>query len=75
MVMPNMTGEALAREMLAIRADLPIVICTGFSEKIGSEEAMAMGIKGFLMKPVGKGEMARTVRKVLDEVKPVHASA
>ncbi len=75
MAMPNMTGEVLAREMLAIRADLPIIICTGFSEKIGSEEAMAMGIKGFLMKPVGKGDMARTVRKVLDEVKSVHASA
>jgi len=69
MAMPNMTGDQLARELTAIRPDVPIIICTGFSERINKEKAEIIGIKGFLMKPVVKSEMARIVRKVLDEVK------
>lgn len=69
MAMPNMTGDQLARELLAVRPDIPIVICTGFSEKIDGERAHEIGVKGFLMKPVVKSEMAKMVRKVLDEAK------
>ena len=69
MTMPQMTGDRLAREMIAIRADVPIIICTGFSERIDRESAQAMGIKGFLMKPVVRSEMARMVRKVLDDAR------
>jgi len=69
MTMPNMTGTQLARELILIRPDIPIIICTGFSEKISEESAAAMGIKGFLMKPVVKSEMAKMVRRVLDEAK------
>jgi len=64
--MPDMAGDQLAREMLAIRADIPIIICTGFSEKIGLNEARAIGVKEFLMKPIAASEMSRKVRKVLD---------
>jgi PAS domain S-box-containing protein len=71
MTMPNMTGDQLARKLIAIRPDIPIIICTGFSERINKDMAKAMGIKGFLMKPVVKSEMARMVRKVLDETKGV----
>lgn len=46
-----------------------IILCTGFSEKIDQENAMAIGIKGFLMKPVVKSQMAQLVREVLDETK------
>ncbi len=67
MTMPNMTGDKLAKEMIALRPDLPIIICTGFSERINQEKAEAFGIKGFLMKPVVKSELAQMVRKVLDE--------
>jgi PAS domain S-box-containing protein len=67
MTMPNMTGDQLARELMSIRADIPIVICTGFSERINKEQAEANIIKGFLMKPIVKSEMAQMVRKVLDE--------
>jgi len=69
MTMPQMTGDRLAQELIVIRPDIPIVICTGFSERIDKEKAGAIGIKGFLMKPVVKSEMAKLVRKVLDEAK------
>jgi PAS domain S-box-containing protein len=69
MSMPNLTGEKLAKELLRIRPDIPIIICTGFSESFKKENAKAAGIKGFLMKPVIKSDMAQMVRKVLDEAK------
>ena len=67
MAMPNMTGEKLAMEMISIRPDLPVIMCTGFSERIDKQKAEAIGVKGFLMKPVVNRDLARTVRKVLDE--------
>ena len=69
MTMPNMTGDRLAEKLIAIRPDIPVIICTGFSEKINEEKAVNMGIKGFLMKPIIKSEMAQMIRKVLDEAK------
>jgi CheY-like chemotaxis protein len=69
MTMPNMTGDKLAKEILTIRSDIPVIICTGFSERINKEQAEAIGVNGFLMKPVVKSEMAQMVRKVLDEPK------
>ena len=69
MNMPNMTGEQFARKLMAIRPNIPVIICTGFSERIDKEKAHAIGIKGFLMKPVVKSELAQMVRKVLDEAK------
>jgi len=67
MTMPNMTGEQLAKELIAIQPDIPIIICTGFSERLGREKAKAIGIKEILMKPITLLEMSRTVRRVLDE--------
>jgi PAS domain S-box-containing protein len=67
MTMPNMTGDQFAKELLSIRPEIPVIICTGFSEGITPDKATTMGIKGFLMKPIIKSEMSRTVRKVLDE--------
>jgi len=64
--MPEMTGIELAGEMLSIRADLPIILCTGFSHLVDADKAKAAGIRAFVMKPLTKGEIARTVRKVLD---------
>ncbi|MCP4579527.1 MAG: response regulator [Deltaproteobacteria bacterium] len=69
MTMPNLTGDQLSRELLSIRPGIPIIICTGFSEKINKENAQFLGIKGFLMKPVAKFDMAQMVRRVLDEAK------
>ena len=65
--MPEMTGVELAKEVLAIRPDMPIIMCTGFSYVVDADKARAAGIKAFAMKPLTKREIARTVRKVLDE--------
>ena len=69
MTMPQMTGDLLAIEMKKIRPDIPVILCTGYSKRISDEIARAIGIGAFLMKPVVKLKMARTVRKVLDEAK------
>jgi PAS domain S-box-containing protein len=63
--MPQMTGMKLSHEILNIRPGIPIILCTGFSETITHEQASEMGIKGFLMKPVLRSELAKVMRKVL----------
>ncbi|HUH66926.1 MAG TPA: PAS domain S-box protein [Syntrophales bacterium] len=65
--MPGMTGIQLAREMMTIRPDIPIILCTGFSELINEKKAKEMGIREFVMKPFVVGKHAKTIRKVLDE--------
>jgi two-component system, cell cycle sensor histidine kinase and response regulator CckA len=69
MTMPGMTGKDLARELLQIRPDLPIILCTGFSELITEEEARRLGIREFLMKPLSLRTFAQVVRTVLDNSK------
>lgn len=69
MSMPNMTGDQLAYEIRQIRPDIPIIICTGFSERINKEKAEEIGVNGFLMKPIGKSDMAQMIRKILDKAK------
>jgi len=65
--MPGMTGAALAQEVLRIRPDFPVILCTGYSEGITRETAKTMGIREFLMKPLAMGDLARAVRSVLDD--------
>jgi CheY-like chemotaxis protein len=65
--MPEMTGIDLAREILAIRPDMPIIMCTGFSHLVDADKPAAAGIRAFAMKPLTKREIAGTIRKVLDE--------
>ncbi|MBW2434315.1 MAG: PAS domain S-box protein [Deltaproteobacteria bacterium] len=64
-VMPNMTGDKLANEMMGIRPDIPIVLCTGYSEKFTRQHAADMGIECFLMKPLVMQDLAGTVRQAL----------
>jgi CheY-like chemotaxis protein len=64
--MPNMTGEALSRELLQIRSDVPIILCTGFSHSMTQEKAKAMGIRAFLMKPLLIKDLGRTLQEVLN---------
>jgi PAS domain S-box-containing protein len=66
MTMPNMTGEALARELFRIRPNIPIILCTGFSHQMDQEKALGMGIRAFVMKPFVLKEVAGTIRNVLD---------
>jgi len=69
MTMPNLTGDVLAAEMMKIRPDIPIIICTGYSKKISTHPASETGIKAFATKPIIRAELAKMVRKVLDEAK------
>ncbi len=66
MNMPKLLGTDLVAAMLGIRPELPVILCTGFSEKIDLEEARAIGIRELLFKPVGRDTFARQIRKVLD---------
>ena len=65
MTMPQMRGDELAGELLNIRNDIPIILCTGYSDLISEEKAQEIGIRQFLMKPLPLGDLARAVRKVL----------
>ncbi len=66
MTMPDMTGDQLAQELLKIRPDIPIILCTGFSERINDEKSKLIGIQALVVKPVDKTDLAGTIRKVLD---------
>ena len=65
--MPNMTGAELAQKLMGIRADIPIILCTGFSEVITEDKSKGIGIREYVMKPVLRSEMAKTIRRVLDK--------
>ena len=67
MTMPNMTGDILTRELLKIRPDVSVILCTGFSEKISKTKCDQIGARKLLMKPVITSELAEAIRQVLDE--------
>jgi CheY-like chemotaxis protein len=69
MAMPDMSGVELSQKVLAIRPDIPVIICTGYSELINKEKAKTLGIKEYILKPISKSELAQVVRKALDENK------
>ncbi len=66
MTMPGMTGDVLASKILAVAPDIPIVLCTGYSDRITEHKALAMGIRKFFYKPISLDNMARCVREALD---------
>ena len=70
MTMPGMTGTDLARELLTIRPDLPIILLTGFSELITEERARQMGIRGFAQKPLTLELLATLISQALTREQP-----
>ncbi len=68
--MPDMTGRELAAAILALRQNIPIVLCTGYSEQINKDTAEALGIGAFVMKPFMMNEIALTLRRLLDRKEP-----
>jgi PAS domain S-box-containing protein len=70
--MPEMTGELLARQIMSIRRDIPIILCTGFSEHSDADTIPA--IRGILMKPLIRRDLAHEVRRVLDASRPENQS-
>ena len=64
--MPHLTGAELAKQMLDIRSDMPIILCSGFSEALTPEKITACGVRKFILKPLSLSLLARTIREVLD---------
>jgi PAS domain S-box-containing protein len=66
MAMPDLPGDRLARQMLAIRPALPIILCTGYSRRISEEKAKAYGIRSLMMKPISLKDLAETVNQIFN---------
>ena len=66
MAMPKMSGDKLASELIKIRPDIPILLCTGFSETMTDEKIKSLGLRGILMKPMMMKDLARKIREVLN---------
>lgn len=66
MTMPNMTGDELAKELIKLKNDVPIILSTGYNDQIDKIKALEMGIKDFLLKPISMNYLNKVIRKVLD---------
>ena len=64
--MPAMTGMKLSEEVLRIKPELPIILCTGFSESVSEEEAFRQGIKKLIYKPLRRRDLAMTIFELLN---------
>ncbi|MGZ5488815.1 MAG: response regulator, partial [Candidatus Aminicenantales bacterium] len=64
--MPRMSGIELARSLVKVRPDIPVILCTGFSEKVNGENVGHDGIRAFIMKPFTAQEISGLIRKVLE---------
>jgi nitrogen-specific signal transduction histidine kinase/CheY-like chemotaxis protein len=67
LTMPNMTGDRLTRKIKQVRPDIPVILCTGFSDKINPEKAAAMGIDAYILKPVIRKDIDAAIRRVLNK--------
>jgi PAS domain S-box-containing protein len=65
--MPGLTGQELARRLLELRPGLPVILVTGFSERIVEEEVRALGVRELASKPLAFRDLGRTIRRVLDQ--------
>ena len=74
MTMPDLSGDKLAAQLVAIRPDIPIILCTGYSKRLSDDIIAASGVKALAMKPLAIKELARTVREVLDGMPPSGAA-
>ncbi|HSA95377.1 MAG TPA: PAS domain S-box protein [Acidobacteriota bacterium] len=63
--MPRLTGGELAREILKVQPGFPVILCSGYSETLDEPQALAMGIRAFIMKPFSVREISRRIRQVL----------
>jgi CheY-like chemotaxis protein len=64
MTMPGMNGAELTRRLLRIRADMPVILCTGFSEIMNENKARALGIRDYVLKPLIRRDIAGAIRRV-----------
>ncbi len=66
MTMPVMTGEVLAKKILSARPDIPVILCTGYSDNIDEDQAKMIGISEFVYKPIIMSDFTKTIRNILD---------
>ncbi len=71
--MPGLTGYELAQRLMSLRADIPVILCTGYSDTVTADAAMAGGVRAFIMKPLNRLSLAETLRSAFDV--PASASA
>ncbi len=64
--MPNMSGAKLSSDLIKTNPDITLLLCTGFSESITEEKASSIGIRGFIMKPMGMKDFTEKIREILD---------
>ena len=79
MTMPKLTGDRLAVELMKIRPDIPVILCTGYNNSINPETVSKIGVSALSYKPISKRELAKTVRSVLNDyhtqnIKFMHSS-
>ena len=66
LTMPNLTGDRLAAEIAKIRRGMPVILCTGFSERVDGETIASLGIRECLMKPISLNDLSGRIRRILD---------
>jgi PAS domain S-box-containing protein len=70
--MPDMTGAGLVRALLEIRPDLPVILCTGYSDEIDAQGAQALRVAGYFQKPVMPAELLVRVSELLSKSGELH---
>jgi PAS domain S-box-containing protein len=68
MTMPQMTGRELAKKIISIRKNFPVILCTGYSETVSEAHALEIGIRRYLTKPLSNDDLAVSIREILDEI-------
>ncbi|MEI6126976.1 MAG: response regulator, partial [Pseudomonadota bacterium] len=65
LTMPHMTGYELARKLIMLRPEIPVILCTGYNETILEDKAIENNIQAVIKKPVSKKMLAETIKNVL----------
>ena len=67
MTMPQMTGAELASQLIELQPDIPVILCSGYSDQITADEASQIGVKEFVYKPFTKAELSEKIQLVLEK--------
>ena len=67
--MPKLTGDKLATEIMRIRPEMPVILCSGYSRIVNEQSAVSLGVRALIIKPIVKKTLATEIRRILDETK------